>query len=461
MRKTVKVKPSFLKSITEHGVLVPIVAQESTDGLEVIDGQMRTLAAVDAGLTEVPVFVRAVMATDADRSVEQLVVNSDREGLTKSDEVAAVKQLALDFKMPVAQIVKRLGIPKAAVEQVLVVAGSEVATKAIADHDITLDQAAALVEFEGNAKVLKDLLARAGSSSNFDYAVREARTKMKAAVQKKELLDKLKTAGVPKVNEGDYYSYGKGPGKRLDALVDAKDKTITPAAHKKCPGHAAFITSVYYGDAEIVYVCSDWEANGHSKKHNGPVETEEQRLEREDRERGLAEREQAIAISAELRGEFIIALLQRDVSKLDGVFRVVAEGIAGVAGYRTGQGYANQWRFLALSWLGVTVPDGGVSSSLLLAETLERADSKPLVVALACSLAMQEQLFTDYNMPEVDIDYLVALERWGHTFTELERLDLEGSRVQVTEEIAKAPEDEAGDVDDESDDGEDSGERDE
>lgn len=59
VRKEVDLSKEFVSSIKQLGVRVPITAALTADGYEVIDGQRRTLAAVDAGLKEVPVFVTA------------------------------------------------------------------------------------------------------------------------------------------------------------------------------------------------------------------------------------------------------------------------------------------------------------------------------------------------------------------------------------------------------------------
>ncbi|MFJ3385615.1 MULTISPECIES: ParB/RepB/Spo0J family partition protein [unclassified Curtobacterium] len=83
VRSNTKVTKEFIASVKLHGVLVPITAQEAEDGLRVVDGQRRTLAAVEAGLAEVPVFVVAPLE-DAARIVDQVVVNSTVQSWTTS-----------------------------------------------------------------------------------------------------------------------------------------------------------------------------------------------------------------------------------------------------------------------------------------------------------------------------------------------------------------------------------------
>ena len=47
----------FLASVREHGVLQPITAVPTAAGIEVRDGQRRTLAAREAKLATIPVYV--------------------------------------------------------------------------------------------------------------------------------------------------------------------------------------------------------------------------------------------------------------------------------------------------------------------------------------------------------------------------------------------------------------------
>ena len=83
--------PQFLASIAEHGVLQPVTAVRTDDGIEVRDGQRRTLAARKAKLTTIPVYVLAAAQTPpksatAERIAQQIVANHHREAPTASEE---------------------------------------------------------------------------------------------------------------------------------------------------------------------------------------------------------------------------------------------------------------------------------------------------------------------------------------------------------------------------------------
>ena len=57
VRDTADLDPRFIASIREHGVLQPLTAIRTDAGIEVRDGQRRTLAAREAGLASIPVYV--------------------------------------------------------------------------------------------------------------------------------------------------------------------------------------------------------------------------------------------------------------------------------------------------------------------------------------------------------------------------------------------------------------------
>lgn len=158
VRKDVALTPEFVASVKEHGVLVPIMVHEGLDAFEVIDGQRRTLAAVEAGLTGVPVIVLDNPTSDADLVVEQLVVNENRTGLSEADQVGAVTELAL-FGLSAAAIAKKTGIKKKAVEQAVLVGKSPAASAAMRDRQLSFEAALGLAEFEGDEEAFADLSA--------------------------------------------------------------------------------------------------------------------------------------------------------------------------------------------------------------------------------------------------------------------------------------------------------------
>lgn len=76
---------TLIDSVRTHGILVPIVCINDHGQLRVRDGHRRTLAAMEAGITDVPIVVTTADDTDTDRIVAQYAINQHRVGLTPSD----------------------------------------------------------------------------------------------------------------------------------------------------------------------------------------------------------------------------------------------------------------------------------------------------------------------------------------------------------------------------------------
>lgn len=79
-----KLDKEFLASIKDHGVIEPIVAVRTEDGgVRVRHGHRRTLAAIEAAQSTVPVVIVGTEDNDAaDRIAKQWHENKHRAGLT-------------------------------------------------------------------------------------------------------------------------------------------------------------------------------------------------------------------------------------------------------------------------------------------------------------------------------------------------------------------------------------------
>ncbi len=100
-------------SITEVGVIQPIVVRAHDDGFELIAGERRWRAAKRAGLPTIPAIVRD---SDDLSSLETAVVeNLHRQDLNALEEAAAYQQLIEDFGLTQEQVASRVGRSRSAV----------------------------------------------------------------------------------------------------------------------------------------------------------------------------------------------------------------------------------------------------------------------------------------------------------------------------------------------------------
>lgn len=187
-------------------MLVPIVAVKTDDGLRVRLGHRRTTAAVEAGRDSVPVYVTATEAEGDVAEIERLLTqhaeNHHRAGLSVGDDANVAKQLSL-LGLSSAQIAKRTQTKKAHVETALSVAESELATKATDRYDLTLDQAAVIVEFGDDTEIVTALIG-AVQTGRFDHVAQRARNDRADAEAQAPVIVTLEEAGVPVVDRPRY-----------------------------------------------------------------------------------------------------------------------------------------------------------------------------------------------------------------------------------------------------------------
>ena len=101
VRDDAALSKSFIASIAENGVLVPITGvrdPENADVVRVRNGQRRTLAAREVGLRTVPVYVLPAGAADAsvetiERIVHQIVTNDQKQDLTDAQRARGIQQM--------------------------------------------------------------------------------------------------------------------------------------------------------------------------------------------------------------------------------------------------------------------------------------------------------------------------------------------------------------------------------
>ena len=428
VRSELDLNKEFVGSIKDHGVLVPIVAIKTPEGLRVRMGHRRTMAAVEAGLDSVPVLVTESDAEGDTAEIERLLTqhaeNHHRAALSNTDDAQVAKQLSL-YGLSAAQIAKRTHTKKAHVETALTVAGSELATKATERYDLTLDQAAVIAEFENDTEVVTALVASI-ESGQFDHVAQRARNDRAEREAQEPVRLRLAEADVQVIARPGWDS----PAKTLDRLVTKDGDDLTDVDHIECPGHAAYLNEKQvYVDADgtplptdqwgrvdfgddvddeeadrrfeaatrvgvwtPVYVCTDPTANGHRDRYASGSErvkaedkTPEER-EADKKARALViENNKAWKAAREVRTEWVKTFLTRKTPPASaGPFLAVAltrdaDIVTDVKG-----------NHVAAGWLAGD-DTAAYGRSAALTETADAAtDKRALVIALGVALGGYE-----------------------------------------------------------------------
>ncbi len=432
VRRDVALTKEFVASVKQHGVKVPVLVQEGPTGLEVLDGQRRTLAAVEAGLSVVPVVVQPVVADDGQRIVDQLVVNEHRSGLTNADQVEAIRDLAL-FGLSASAIAKKVGGKKATVDVALKVAAVPAAVEVMREKQVSLEDAAMLAEVaevdEEFAAKLTEMLSR---GHNIAHSVSDWRLEREAAAIRKE----LEAAGVQVV---DYIGWDEDDPRKTQELFLDEDLTqrlsdLDEAALKKAAGDG-LVAYTYpawrNGDRaiEIGYGVRGWrdrglfgrDRSGYSSqsKPSTPEEAEALKAER----RAARERTKAWQIATETRLVFLQGLLQRKT--------LPAGWEMQVALLLCRSSSVINWS-MAKGLLQASEQDGEYTGYLTLRRLLSENPARASHVALAVALAEREG-GRDFDrkgwQSEGVADYLRLLNGWGYELTDVEREVVEGAQA--------------------------------
>ena len=104
-------------SITENGLVHPLLVRRREDGYELIAGERRWRASKAAGLLDVPAIVKDV--SDAEMFELSLVENIQREDLNPLEEAEAYRQLMETFNLNQEDLSKRIGKDRSSVANAL------------------------------------------------------------------------------------------------------------------------------------------------------------------------------------------------------------------------------------------------------------------------------------------------------------------------------------------------------
>lgn len=418
VRSNTKVTKEFVASVKLHGVMVPITAHEAPAGLAVVDGQRRTLAAVDAGVAEVPVYVIAEV-DEAHRIVDQVVVNEHRESLDQVEQVLALKELE-QLGVSAAAIAKRTGTQRKAVDGALAVGSSEPALAAMQERQLSFDAAIAIAEFDDDPEAQ----ARVIQANGTPYTVQQERSRR----DKAKLTAELEAQGLIVIDQPSYDSVKVVP---VDSLYTGPKRSTSVGSlpHEQIveragDGLRVYLTYDWADGGERVltqhYAIAGWQERGlfadewRTRSSSATTLTpEEQAAAKEERRLGR-ERTKAWDVATGVRVAWLQEVLQR---------RTMPKGWELLAARQAlGELYGYPWSTV-LGLLGLTRSDNGLGKYDVVTY-LDEHPAKAAQVALALALGSIEGA-RDFDRKGWQSSgakpYLELLASWGYELSDVER----------------------------------------
>ncbi|MBQ7580415.1 MAG: ParB/RepB/Spo0J family partition protein [Clostridia bacterium] len=136
------------KSISEHGVLQPILVRPLSDGTyQIVAGERRWRASRMAGLTEIPAVVRDMTPEQAMSFA--LIENLQREDLDPIEEAEGIDLLIKKFDLTQEQVSEKIGKSRSAIANSLrLLKLPDKVKKLLTDNVITVGHAKALLAIE-------------------------------------------------------------------------------------------------------------------------------------------------------------------------------------------------------------------------------------------------------------------------------------------------------------------------
>ncbi len=246
IRGSLRLTPDFLASIAEQGVIQPPTAVLTAGGaLRVRTGHRRTAAAVQAALAAIPLLVIGDETTDdaatIDRLVSQWSENEHRTGLAEADKLDTIEQLSL-LGVSAAQIAKRTKTKRSDVDAALAITGNTDARQRL-DQGLTLDQAAAFAEFEGDDDATREL-EYSIRSGRLDHTVQRLRDRRAETEARRTAAAEYAEQGITALDRRPYTH---------SSAARALDRLATKTGEKATPDNVAAEHLAVYMEQETTY----------------------------------------------------------------------------------------------------------------------------------------------------------------------------------------------------------------
>ncbi|WP_394163521.1 ParB/RepB/Spo0J family partition protein [Galactobacter valiniphilus] len=324
---------ALVADVKANGIIQPLTGyRNEAGGVVILAGHRRTLAAMEAGLDTVPVYVHEAAPSEADRIVAQVSENTRREELSEADQAAALFDLTQHVSD--AQAAKRLHVSRKHVDTVKAVMASETAS-AHFQESMNLEEASVLAEFDGDAEAVERITSRQPWQSLAQVAETIRQERAGAAALAAATAEHEK-AGRAVILDG---SEVNGQYGALEAALPVRVTTVnrpdgTEATEEDA--NAVYLATTWQGEVKETLLISGWHEAGYTDKHGAaavlPPTTEEEEAaaaEAKEARRKVIANNKAMDAANVVRREWVATFLTRKTLPKDAamfVARALTQG---------------------------------------------------------------------------------------------------------------------------------------
>ncbi len=186
----------LIGSIQTHGIIQPITVRKiGYDQYQIISGERRARAAIQAGLKKVPAFVR--VANDQNMLEMALIENIHRENLNAVEVALSYKRLVDECEITQDELASRIGKDRTTVANYLrLLKLPEEIQIAITENRLSMGHARALININDEnlqLEVFKEIMDQNLSVRNVEEMVKQKREKGKQKSKKAQKPEKNQT----------------------------------------------------------------------------------------------------------------------------------------------------------------------------------------------------------------------------------------------------------------------------
>jgi ParB/RepB/Spo0J family partition protein len=429
--RPVDLAPDFLASVAKHGVLEPVTVREVSEGMyDLVFGNHRHAAALEAGHELIPALVRTNISSTAVRLIQALSENIHRTGMKPSEIADVYDQLALEG-LNVEEIAAEVAQDEESVRESLRLHKLPKAARDAADlGQLSIEQGMRLAEFEDDPKEYGKLLKTVREGGNLRYALDSAESRRENRLRKAESRKKLTEAGVALIPKPEY----GGVPVSLWGLNDPEGEQYNEQSHAACTGHAAYLDD----RGHIVYLCRDPKRYGHEitvyYRHLSAEESAAKAAEAE----AEAERQESLRIAAKIRVEFITKLARASKTP-KGLYRAT---MLQTFAYALDRGSSNGFEAEVFRIIGASLAKDQDPAEAM-ERRIGRTPEHRLPLLMFAQLAVMAEANLQSRTWSFNLDWAIAwlelLTAYGHVLAEPE-IDLLAALREEREERDNPPE---------------------